>query len=179
MKKVIFSLLLLAASCGVMAQEENNIRIPSGYQGHIEHGTCFRPWDGGRTVTAFSTTHGFFFNPHAYVGIGIGVEGGKDYLAMPMYTALKYVFSIKKAASPVVQLRVGSYLGDESGAYGDAALGVRFASKRDFAVNVMLTATYLSNIEEETITRVNGTDITKETITRNPSQVGLRIGIEW
>lgn len=179
MKKFILSILMIAASCGLMAQEENTIKIPSGYQGCLEHGTCFRPWDGGRTVTAFSTTHGFFFNSHAYVGIGIGMEGGKDYFAMPMYTALKYVFVVGKAASPVVQLRVGSYLGEESGAYGDAALGVRFASKRDFAVNVMLTASYLSRIEEETITRVNGNDITRETITRNPSQVGLRIGIEW
>ena len=179
MKKLILSILMIAASCGLMAQEDNTIKIPSGYQGCIDHGTSFRLWDGNRTVTAFSTTHGFFFNPHTYVGVGIGMEGGNDFFAMPVYTALKYIFAVGKSVSPAVQIRVGSYLSSHSGAYGDVALGMRFASKRDFAVNVMLTGSFLSNIEEETITRVNGTNTTVETIERNPSHVGLRIGIEW
>ena len=179
MKRLILSILMIAASCGLMAQEESTIKIPSGYQGSIDHGTSFRLWDGTRTVTAFSTTHGFFFNPHTYIGVGVGLEGGNDYFAMPVYTTLKYVFTVGKSVSPAAQVRVGSYLSDASGAYGDVALGLRFASKRDFAVNVLISGSFLINIEEETITRINGTNTTVESDTRNPSHIGLRIGIEW
>ena len=73
----------------------------------------------------------------------------------------------------------GSFLGDDMGAYGDLGFGVRFASKRDFAVNVMAAGTYYDKIREYGYYYDENGHHTQDARYLSPSGVSLRIGIEW
>ncbi|MBP5548597.1 MAG: hypothetical protein J6X58_06895 [Bacteroidales bacterium] len=179
MKKI--SLLLIAVAVAGIINAQEGIKIPSGYQGFLEQGPSVRLWDDGNTSVSFSTTHGFYFNSNTFIGIGVALEGGNDFFAMPIYTALKYNFCYSGKVTPTIQMRLGSYLSENTGAYADAAFGVRFGSSRDFAINLMLTASYFSKyktvITEVYNTATHSYDQTFEEM--HPSSIGLRIGIEW
>ena len=180
MKKIfLFALLVLA--CGTMVHaQETAVRVPSGYQGFLEQGNSFRLADNFKSAVGVSTTHGFYFGQHTFVGIGIGIEVNKDFTVVPIYTALKYNFNYTHQATPTFQVRVGSFVANAVGSYCDLAFGVRFGSSRDFAINVLLTGTLYSNCEREKWIPADDENYGHtETYTFNPSSIGLRIGIEW
>ena len=198
MRKLVFLICFLCGMTVLQAQDyvgsasngqttETNasaIKSPSGYQGFCDQQTLYRVMEDGSSTVGFSTTHGFYFNGHTFIGVGIGVEGGNDFFAVPVYSSLKYIFSNKKPVSPTVQLRIGSYFSEDPGAYADLSLGVRFASKRDFAVNVMLVGTFFE-MQKITDTYYEWDDVNhvsryvEQEKKIYPSGVGLRIGIEW
>lgn len=179
MKKIILITLITLACAPMMRAQENAVRVPSGYQGFLEQGNSFRLADNFRSAVGVSTTHGFYFGQHTFVGIGIGVEGNNDFTVVPIYTALKYNFSYTHQATPTIQLRVGSFVANSVGSYCDLAFGVRFGSSRDFAINVLLTGTLYSNCERKSWISDDDNYGHYETYNYNPSSVGLRIGIEW
>lgn len=185
MKKTILTLVMALFAITMFAQnEENSVRIPSGYQGFLEYGNNWTVFDKEMPNTiGLTTTHGFYFNGHMFAGIGIGFDACSDFGLFPIYANVRYVFSNKSAVSPFMSLRLGSYISEQVGAYGDFAFGVRFASKRDFAISMMVAATYydkmtFSNWEDyqDENGEWHGHQIEK---TVNPSSVSLRIGIEW
>ena len=172
-----FALVLMMAIFAVTAfGQENGSRVPNGYQGFIEEGNTWH-FDKNMTTTInLSTTHGFYFNEHIYAGLGVGFEFNSDYFMMPFYTNLRYVFINNKAISPLLSLRLGSYISESMGAYGDLAFGVRFASKRDFAVTVLVAGTYFDKLTYDTYDYGTGNYVYS---TVNPSGICLRMGIEW
>lgn len=182
MKKSILTIVMTLFVITAFAQnEENNVRVPSGYQGFLEYGNG---WHFNKTMPTsinLSTTHGFYYNGHIYVGVGFGFDFDKNICIVPFYANLRYVISNHTFASPVVSLRLGSYASDINiGAYGDLAFGVRFASKRDFAINVMVVGTYYDNVEYgHSVYDENGCYVDYVTEKINPSCISLRIGIEW
>ena len=188
MKKTILTFILAVFAITVFAQnEENNIRVPNGYQGFLEEGNSWHFDKEMTTTIQLSTTHGFYFNDRIYAGLGVGIEFNSDYLLMPFYTNLRYVFINNKTVSPILSLRLGSYISDNMGAYGDLAFGVRFASKRDFAVTVLVAGTYYDKLkynytidnsyyDEEGEWHYDCETVEK---TINPSGISLRVGIEW
>ena len=184
MKKVILSLVMLLMTAGVFAQESNDynpakVRVPSGYQGFIEQGNTWHFDKNMPNSISLSTTHGFYFNGHIFAGIGLGIDFNNDRALVPFYTNLRYQFNNTRVVSPILSLRLGSYIGDGLGAYGDLAFGVRFASKRDFAVSAMVAGTYYDKISEY----YSGYDENGVYYHGNrdvsPAGVSLRIGIEW
>jgi hypothetical protein len=187
MKKTILTLIMAVFAITAFAQNEDS-RVPNGYQGFLEEGNTWHFNKDMTTTIQLSTTHGFYFNEHIYAGLGVGFEFNSDYLLVPFYTNLRYVFNNKKAISPIVSLRLGSYISDNMGAYGDLAFGVRFASKRDFAVTVLLAGTYYDKFTETYYNYGNeyydeegvwhsDYELVEKTI--NPSGISLRVGIEW
>ena len=106
----------------------------------------------------------------------LGVDFNNDRALVPFYTNLRYQFNNTRVVSPIISLRLGSYVGDGLGAYGDLAFGVRFASKRDFAVSAMVAGTYYDKINES---YYDGNHHTQEARQISPSGISLRIGIEW
>ena len=180
MKKTFFLLAALLVSFAMIAQEETTVKVPSGYQGFLEQVSVYRLADNANTTIGVSTTHGFYFSGHTFVGIGFGIEGGDDFYAVPVYTAVKYNFGYSKTVTPTIQVRLGSYLSEDPGTYADLAVGVRFGSKRDFAVNIMLTGTFYEGMKYKTSywDDVTGS-VVYDTKTFNPSGIGLRVGIEW
>ncbi len=119
-----------------------------GYRGFADGGiyasTLRIEYDGeeeGRdsyTRIGFSTTHGFQFNPHIFLGGGFGMQGYlDDYfvedfdLIMPIYAAFRCDF-VDKRVSPFASFRLGGFtslmcIDDESfgGAYFNLNFGVR------------------------------------------------------
>lgn len=185
MKKTILTIVMALFAIGVFAQDETTkVRVPSGYQGFIEYGNSWTVFDKTLpNAIGLSTTHGFYFNGHMFTGIGIGFDTNSDFTLVPIYANMRYLFSNRTTVSPFLSLRLGSYISQEVGAYGDFALGVRFASKRDFAVSVMVSATYYDQMtytEWENYKDSAGNWQTRPVDkTVKPSGVSMRIGIEW
>jgi hypothetical protein len=181
MKKLVLAFVMLFMATSVFAQnQESNVRVPNGYQGFLEYGNSWHFDKNMHNSINLSTTHGFYFNGHIYAGIGIGVDFNSDHGLVPIYTNVRYQFNNNKVASPVVSLRLGSFVGDEVGAYGDLAFGVRFASKKDFAINVMVAGTYYDNIRDsfyEYNEELGHGEYVEKAV--SPSGISLRIGIEW
>ena len=163
---------------GMFAQEqENRVYVPNGYQGYLEYGNSWTVFDKEMPNTlGLSTTHGFYFNGHMFAGIGIGFDACQDFALFPIYGNIRYVISNKSAVSPFLSLRLGSYISEKVGAYGDLAFGVRFASKRDFAVTVLVAGTYFDKLTYDTYDYGTGNYVYS---TVNPSGICLRMGIEW
>lgn len=185
MKKVILSVVMLFMAMSMFAQEQvNQVRTPSGYQGFLEYGNNWTVFDQDLSNTiGLSTTHGFYFNGHIYTGVGIGFDACRDFLAVPIYANLRYVILNKTVASPFLSLRLGSFISQQVGAYGDFAVGVRFASKRDFAVSIMAAASYYDKIHysdwDDYLDEYGHWQSGYIEKTINPSSISMRIGIEW
>lgn len=184
MKKVILSIVMLLITAGVFAQNQDvpnpeKVRVPSGYQGFFEQGNTWHFDKNMPNCISLSTTHGFYFNGHIYAGLGIGVDFNRDRTLVPFYANLRYQFNNTKVVSPIISLRLGSFMGNDMGAYGDLAFGVRFASKRDFAVSVMVAGTYYDKINEYYSDYDENGVYTHGNRQLSPTGVSLRIGIEW
>ena len=165
---------MLLMTTSMFAQEqESKVRVPSGYQGFFEQGNTWHFDKNMPNSISLSTTHGFYFNGHIFAGVGFGLDFNKDRAFMPFYTNLRYQFNNTRVVSPVISLRLGSFIGDDMGAYGDLAFGVRFASKRDFAVNVMVAGTYYDKVSDYSY------GYYQEFKEVSPSGISLRMGIEW
>lgn len=179
MKKLVLTLVAVMMA-GMMMAQDKAVKEPTGYQGFLEQGSAYRLADKGNTTVGFSTTHGFYFNGNTFIGVGFGIEGGDGFFAMPLYTAVKYNFGYTKQVTPTAQLRLGSYIGNAVGPYADLAVGFRFGSSRDFAINVMLTGTFYSP-SKWTTHEGDDTYDSYQVIEHkmNPSSIGLRVGIEW
>ena len=181
MKKLVLAFVMLFMATSVFAQEqETKVRVPNGYQGFLEQGNTWHFDKNMPNSISISTTHGFYFNGHIFAGVGFGVDFNKDRGLVPFYTNLRYQFNNTKVVSPIISLRLGSFIGDDMGAYGDLAFGVRFASKRDFAVSVLLAGTYYDKVGDYYVYYYddNG-NYHHEYKEVSPSGVSLRIGIEW
>lgn len=181
MKKLLVFSLFAALFISLNAQENyvvSGVRVPSGYQGHIEYSNLFY-FDGG-TSMELSTTHGFFYTNNMYVGLGIGLHVAPEDVFVPVFAAAKYVFVPYAKASPTLQFRMGSFFHEGAKPYCDLSFGLRFASDRDFAFSIQACASYYAPFDY-----TGGYyDSTKEgwvdTVEHlNLSCVGIRLGIEW
>lgn len=184
MKKTFLLIVMALFAINSFAQEEVTPKyVPNGYQGFFEEGNAWHFDKNMPTTVQISTTHGFYFNDCIYAGLGVGWEFNSDYFLMPFYTNLRYVFINNKSISPIVSLRLGSYISSNMGAYGDLAVGVRFASIKGFAVSVLVTGSYYDKLDYSyTVETVDDQgywhyNTVEDKI--NPSGISLRVGIEW
>lgn len=184
MKKIVILMAVLAAMLpAVQAQEEKPaVRIPSGYRAFVQQETLYRLTkdDYKHRIMGVTTTHGFYFNDHCYIGIGFGFVGGEKFFTMPIFTSFMWNMSYSSAVSPLLQLRVGSYLGDGNGSYGDLGFGLRFASKKRFAVNVMAVFSFFeeTTVDDDYFDSSTGYYVYGQK-PYNPTSAGLRLGIEF
>ena len=184
MKKFFVLLFCATVFISVSAQtyvvtEKGTVRVPSGYQGHIEYSNLFYLEDGG-TAMDISTTHGFYYTSNMFVGIGIGVHVAPDDGFVPVFASAKYIFNPRTRISPTIQMRMGSFFNEGAKPYGDLSLGLRFASDRDFAFSIQACASYYAPYDKTEYTWDYITERELSTTTRiNLSCVGLRLGIEW
>ena len=178
MKKILVSLLFAAVVMTANAQTATEVRVPSGYQGHVEYSNLF--YLKGGTGMDISTTHGFYYTPNMFVGLGIGLHVAPKDTYVPIYAAAKYVFNYKSKISPTVQMKLGSFFSEGAKPYGDLSFGFRFASDRDFAFSIQACGSFYAPFDytdgywdSDTNTYVSKTE------RWNLSSVGLRLGIEW
>ena len=181
MKKLLFAIAMLAVPALVSAQNNvDGVRVPNGYQAHIEYSNLVFLKDG-KTGMSVSTTHGFFYTENMHVGLGLGLIVAPDDTYVPVFTSAKYIFSpVGKKVSPTAQMRLGSFFSDGAKPYADLALGLRFASDRDFAFSVLLAGSYYAPFEVESWIYDSATDNSYRSLDeRNLSCISLRVGIEW
>lgn len=181
MKKILVSLLFAAMAFTANAQVTiiNGVRVPSGYQGHIEYSNLFYV-DGSNTAMDLSTTHGFYYTPNMFVGLGIGLHVAPGDAYVPIYAAAKYIFNYRTKVSPTVQMKMGSFFNDGAKPYVDLSFGFRFASDRDFAFSIQACGSFYAPFDY-TESYWDNSISSYNTLTerRNLSSVGLRLGIEW
>ncbi|MDO4826905.1 MAG: hypothetical protein Q4B16_05030 [Bacteroidia bacterium] len=173
MKKMILivaaiSLLATAASA------QKSIRVPHGYAAMIEQENTFH-FSGSQTSIALSMTHGAYYSDNVYVGLGFGLEGNDDYTILPVFAATRYIFNGHAKVSPMFTARLGSYVGDDLGAYGEAGFGLRFASPSKFAFALSLVGKYVSGLEYCDYSSSSVCTVKENSL----SGVGIRFSIEW
>ena len=171
---VIAAAMLLVA---FTASAQKSIRVPNGYAGMVEEENTFH-FNGEDTSIAVSMTHGVYYSPNVFVGLGFAFEGSSDYFIMPVFASTRYVFSERSKVSPMFSARLGSYVGDDLGAYGEAGLGLRFASSSKFAFALSVVGKYISNMEY-TSGHWDGDCYVSNTENRNVNGIGIRFSIEW
>ncbi len=185
-KALLFLAALMAVPAMVSAQlitsgnrsTVDGVRVPSGYQGHLEYSNVYFLEDG-KTGMSLSTTHGFFYTENMHVGLGLGVLVAPEDSYVPIFASAKYIFRpVGKKISPTIQMRMGSFFDEGAKPYADAALGFRFASDHDFAFSILMAGSYFAPIDtyEYVNDRNGGYSIEGK---RNLSCLSLRMGIEW
>lgn len=145
MKKLIFALTVLIGAVSVNAQDR-------GYRGSVDLGYTAGIGDFKFDRTEISTTHGYQANPYFFIGGGLGVHFMSSYespdmlipldvrdamVSIPVYGAIRGTFS-KGKVSPFVALRLGSYVTNNDGFYGNLSAGVRFKLTGNQSLNLSL-----------------------------------------
>lgn len=131
------------------SEKSNRIRTDEkGYRGSVEVGTIvnFRasgiPIDRG--AFSITTSHGYQFNPHLFLGAGIGLDyhaaGGR--LFMPLFADVRANF-LNRDITPFWGIKAGYSIGSKNaynkvstGAYFNPTFGVRFILNRQSAMNI-------------------------------------------
>ena len=177
--------MMLFFALGIRAQNDEitGIRVPEGYRGSLELSNGWH-WDENMPATIqLSTTHGVFLNEHIYAGLGAAFEWNAQYMLIPIYANVRYVFMSRSIVNPFVSMRIGSYIRENMGAYGDLAVGVRFATRTDLAFGIMVVGTYYSkfkyNYYESYVDALGymHNEFVEGKI--NPSSIGVRVSFEW
>ena len=130
------------------SEKSNRIRTDvKGYRGSVEVGTIvnFRasgiPIDRG--AFSITTSHGYQFNPHLFLGAGIGLDyhaaGGS--LFMPLFVDVRANF-LNRDITPFWGVKIGYAVGSKvsevvnPGIYFNPTFGVRFILNRQSAMNI-------------------------------------------
>jgi hypothetical protein len=112
-----------------------------GYKGFVDVGYTFAGEDENRIEV--STSHGYQFNNHVFLGAGVAYHDYYDYeyYAIPIYANFRANF-IKKKVTPFVDVRSGYSFGDLEGLYGCVGMGARFGLAKKLALNLTLGFSY-------------------------------------
>ena len=143
------------------SEKSNRIRTDvKGYRGSVEVGTIVNfkasgiPIDKG--AFSITTSHGYQFNPHLFLGAGIGLDyhaaGGR--LFMPLFADVRANF-LNRDITPFWGVKIGYAVGSKAsevvnpGIYFNPTFGIRFILKSDFAMNVALGYNLQQQVVEE------------------------------
>ena len=153
MKKTVlaFAIVLMTFTAFAQDNNENSVRVPSGYKGFLETGLggVWNQYSVDGYLYSISTTHGYQFNDKVFAGLGVGYGVGlfSSHRLLPIYGSARYVFLPTKKASPVIRARAGAYYAPKNwGPYGNVGVGVRFATKSRIAFNLMATYSYYHDV---------------------------------
>lgn len=155
MKKIIFSFLLSATAI----LSSNALEPVKGYRGFFELSnslTSYPTYDManekfGRDYywyTGFSTSHGYQFNPHFFLGAGVSVEGyyedGGLALLVPIFLQVRTDQTWGKF-TPYGDLRVGYNVHTApTGYFVSPSVGYRFNWGRKMNANVGIGLSYMT-----------------------------------
>lgn len=188
-----FALLVLLLGCltsGACAAEPRR-----GYRGFAEWSNDLRfpnYWNIGRETnyyTGFSTSHGFQFNPHFFLGAGLAFEkcSDEDSWLVPFFVQARTDQKFGKF-TPFADVRLGYDAGRRAGVYFSPSIGYRFNFGHKVGLNISIGYTlssykidlYQVDVEEDHESGNIFVDVTKlgETRTTN-SMLSLRLGIDF
>lgn len=140
--------------------------LQRGYRGLVDAGFCLNTGYHVGNRMELSTSHGYQFNRHTFVGLGVGMHYffDSDKVNIPIFAHARYDFA-DNAFTPFAELKIGYSAGAYDGFYLYPALGWRFAVKGKYGLNIGIGYT-LQLKEQKYIDYKNGVryvaDITKE-----------------
>lgn len=125
-------------------QEAKKAILSKGYKGFVglDYSYNFNDFSDMLNV-AISTVHGYQINPYFFVGAGISlniwgrVNSGKAQFGMPIFANIK-ITPLKNYITPVVDVRLGSSVGDIKGLYFNPQAGIHIGIRNRSAINIML-----------------------------------------
>lgn len=101
--------------------------ITKGYRFFVDVADTFGVGDWIDNRVEISTTHGYQFNEHFFIGGGIGVHYyyDEDFVAIPIFANMRIDLS-KTKVTPFIDMRAGYSIYQYTGAYIAPSVGVRF-----------------------------------------------------
>ena len=171
MKKIFIFIATCISFISVMAQEENTCK---GYCGMLDVGFNFNANGGNAPRLTISTTHGFQFTPHIFLGAGIQADvltnPGSDYksYALPCYISFKWNI-LNKKWTPYTELRGGYSVAGNTGHYMSFALGLRQLLRNRNAMTFAVGGAYQSY-------KIKGLSGTDSELNNGPF---IKVGIEF
>lgn len=133
---LIFALVLFA-NTNIYAQNPPQ----RGYRGFAETGYSFGLGNEGMNRFEISTTHGFQFNEHLFIGGGVAYhsfhKNGFDWEGVPVFGEIRGDW-FRGKFSPFASAKLGYNTGDIEGLYFAPAAGCRYAFGKKFGLNLSL-----------------------------------------
>lgn len=189
MKKLLLFLLVMVGAIGCRAQQT------AGYRGGADLGYTIGVGDYDFGRFEISTTQGYQVNPYFFVGAGLGFHFMESYhtkdmlvplderkakVSIPLFADFRGTFSKRKFA-PFVDLKLGYFVTNNDGFYGNIAVGCRMMTKGKHGVNLSIGYTY-ENLEFETFHRfISNMSLDYERLPRKESceGVSIKVGYEF
>ncbi len=111
----------------------------AGYKGFIEGGYTIGVGDYGEDRFAFTTTHGFQFNPYFFLGVGAGMNYISDdkLLGIPIFADIRTNL-LNRRVSPILEAKIGYSVLDIEGLYISPSIGCRIAVGKNIAIFVSI-----------------------------------------
>lgn len=110
-----------------------------GYKGFVDAGFTFDVSDYDANKFELSTSHGYQFNNHFFVGGGLALNyyTDLDLFSVPIFTNFRANFMNQKI-TPYGDIKMGYSAGDIEGFYAAFAFGVRFSLVKKTALNLSI-----------------------------------------
>lgn len=144
MKKVLLAILM---ALPLIANAQS---VKKGYHGFVDVGYCAHVSQLSPRTIEVTTSHGYQFNQHFFIGAGTGFDftgycswgnvSGHPYEYRESQADIPVFFNLrtnltKTRFCPFVDARIGAYVNNEGGMYVNEALGCRCAINETFGVS--------------------------------------------
>lgn len=162
--KRLFLFIAMAIAVALSYAQDNT--YGGGYRGFADLGYTFGVGDYDFGRIEISTTHGYQVNPYFFVGGGVGFHfmesyktAGMEYalderkskVSIPLFADFRGSFSKRKFA-PFVDLKLGYFVTNNDGFYGNISAGCRMALKGKPGISLSIGYTY-EKLEFQTFDR--------------------------
>lgn len=191
--KKIFLIIMIVVTTLVMKAQDNT--FGGGYRGFADLGYTIGVGDYNLGRFEISTTHGYQVNPYFFVGGGVGFHFMSSYetkdmdipldkrdskVSIPLFADFRGTFSKRKFA-PFADLKLGYFVTNNDGFYGNVSAGCRMALKGKQGISLSIGYTY-EKLEFQTFSRFNST--TSMNYTRTPRKldcegISIKLGYEF
>ena len=144
-------------------KELNNLSgLEEGYHGFIDVGYTFGVGDYQFNRFEINSTHGYQFNPHIFLGCGLGLHFMPEYdtpdmnialdhrkkqLDIPVYGNIRWTI-INNKVTPFIDGKIGHYITHQGGLYAGIAIGCRISVYNSQAINFSIGYSH-ENLEFE------------------------------
>lgn len=192
MKKI---LLILIATFSLLTAKAQENTFGGGYRGFADVGYTIGVGDYDFGRFEISSMHGYQVNPFFFVGGGVGFHFMSSYetkgmdipldkrdskVSIPIFADFRGTFSKRKFA-PFVDLKLGYFVTNHDGFYGNVSAGCRMALKGKQGLSLSIGYTY-EKLEFQTFSRFNST--TSMNYTRTPRKldcegISIKLGYEF
>lgn len=116
---------------------KSNFMPQRGYKGFVEFGGGFGVGDWAGGFLGLTTSHGYQFNPHIFVGAGAGFnyDFGNELIFIPVFADFKYNM-LKSNITPMIGTKIGYSVYDGQGVFFNPGIGCRFGLSESFALDL-------------------------------------------